>query len=75
MKTGEVLVDLVTTTQTEYLGVDMQEDQVLEGWKERLLGLELGGAVRGNSAYLKRLSGGCGAERPHECAVWTGLFL
>ena len=47
VKTGEVLVDLVTTTQTEYLGVDMQEDQVLEGWKERLLGLELEGRFAG----------------------------
>ena len=47
VKTGEILVDLVTTTQTEYLGTDMQEDQVLEGWKERLLGLELEGRFAG----------------------------
>ena len=47
VKTGEILVDLVTTTQTEYLGTDMQEDQMLEGWKERLLGLELEGRFAG----------------------------
>jgi len=47
VKTGEILVDLVTTTQTEYLGTDMQEDQVLGGWKERLLGLELEGRFAG----------------------------
>ena len=47
VKTGEILVDLVTTTQTEYLGTDMQEDQVLEGWKERRLGLELEGRFAG----------------------------
>ena len=40
-------MDLVTTTQTEYLGTDMQEDQVLGGWKERLLGLELEGRFAG----------------------------
>ena len=47
VKTGEILVDLVTTTQTEYLGTDMQEDHVLEGWKERLMGLELEGRFAG----------------------------
>ena len=47
VKTGEILVALVTTPPTEYLGTDMQEDQVLEGWKERLLGLELEGRFAG----------------------------
>ena len=47
VKTGEILVDLVTTTQTEWLGTDRSEEQVLEGWKEALLGLELAGTFAG----------------------------
>lgn len=41
-KTGEILVDLVTTTQTELL-----EGQILDRWKERLLSLKLDGALTG----------------------------
>lgn len=41
-KTGEILVDLVTTTQAEVL-----EEKVLGAWKERLLSLELDGKLTG----------------------------
>lgn len=44
VKTGEILVALVTTTQTD--GVE-EEDVLLGGWKEGLLGLELAGAFAG----------------------------
>lgn len=47
VKTGEILVDLVTSSQTEWLGTELPENQVLEGWKERLLGLELEGRFAG----------------------------
>ena len=47
VKTGEILVDLVTTTQTEWLGTDQSEEQVLAGWKEALLGLKLEGTYAG----------------------------
>ena len=47
VKTGEILVDLVTTTQTEWLGTDHSEEQVLAGWKEALLGLKLEGTYAG----------------------------
>jgi 23S rRNA (uracil-5-)-methyltransferase RumA len=43
VKTGEILVDLVTTTQTE----GSRENQLLEGWKECLLGLNLEGTFAG----------------------------
>lgn len=48
VKTGEILVDLVTTTQTEgnWKGGEC-EDALLEGWKETLLGLSLEGAFTG----------------------------
>ena len=42
VKTGEILADLVTTTQGQ-----AQEKELLEGWKEELLGLELEGTVAG----------------------------
>lgn len=41
-KTGEMLVDLVTTTQTEGL-----EEQMLDAWKKRLLSLKLEGELTG----------------------------
>lgn len=41
-KTGEILVDLVTTTQT-----DAGEAALLEGWKERVLKLSLTGTLAG----------------------------
>ena len=47
VKTGEILVDLVTTTQTEWLGTDHSEEQVLARWKEALLGLKLEGTYAG----------------------------
>ncbi len=42
VKTSEILVDLVTTTQEQ-----PQERELLEDWKETLLGLELEGTVAG----------------------------
>lgn len=44
VKTGEILIDLVTTTQ------EWQEDReqkLLEAWKDLLLGLPLAGAIKG----------------------------
>ena len=46
VKTGEILVDLVTSTQREYLG-GKPEEEVLSAWKERLLGLPLKGRLAG----------------------------
>lgn len=48
VKTGEILVDLVTTTQTEgsWNGGE-SEEELLWGWKERLLGLPLSGTFAG----------------------------
>jgi 23S rRNA (uracil-5-)-methyltransferase RumA len=43
VKTGEILVDLVTTTQAE----DSRENQLLNGWKDCLLGLDLEGTFAG----------------------------
>lgn len=40
VKTGEILVDLVTTTQSE-------ESALLDEWKQRLLSLNLQGCIRG----------------------------
>lgn len=45
IKTGEILVDLVTSTQRECLG--SSEEVVLGGWKERLLSLALEGNMAG----------------------------
>ena len=42
VKTGEILVDLVTTTQT-----DFSEDELLEGWKAALLAAEYKGKLTG----------------------------
>lgn len=49
VKTGEILVDLVTTTQTETLPEDvrMGEDSLLRGFSDRLLSLPLEGALTG----------------------------
>jgi 23S rRNA (uracil-5-)-methyltransferase RumA len=52
VKTGEILVDLVTTTQVERLmacdaAKDSRENQLLDGWKECLLGLDLEGTFAG----------------------------
>lgn len=52
VKTGEILVDLVTTTQTEYLGAQTDEAAVLEGWKELILALERDGKLEGRLAGL-----------------------
>ena len=41
VKTGEILVDLVTTTQMK------DEEELLEGWKEVLVALEFTGAIKG----------------------------
>ncbi len=42
VKTGEILVDLVTTTQT-----DFSEDELLEGWKAALLAADYKGIMTG----------------------------
>ena len=47
VKTGEILVDLVTSTQREYLG-ERTEEEVLSKWTEKLAGLPLDG---GNSSH------------------------
>lgn len=48
VKTGEILVDLVTSTQTEGTWKSEQnEEALLEGWKEKLLGLDLEGSFAG----------------------------
>lgn len=48
VKTGEVLVDLVTTTQKEGSNKSGEsEEKLLEGWKEALLGLSLEGVFAG----------------------------
>lgn len=46
VKTGEILVDLVTSTQREYLG-GRDEETVLSEWKERLLSLPVDGGFAG----------------------------
>ena len=48
-KTGEILVDLVTTTQWDGLAADlgMEEDPILEAWRDGLLGLSLAGTLVG----------------------------
>ncbi|MBS6644197.1 MAG: 23S rRNA (uracil(1939)-C(5))-methyltransferase RlmD [Clostridiaceae bacterium] len=45
VKTGEILAALVTTTQTE--GISVKEEELLKGWLEVLLGLELEGKYAG----------------------------
>lgn len=52
VKTGEILVDLVTTTQTEHLGKQPDEAAVLEGWKELILALERDRKLEGTLAGL-----------------------
>ena len=46
VKTGEILVDLVTSTQREYLG-ERTEEEVLSKWTEKLAGLPLDGRLAG----------------------------
>ena len=46
VKTGEILVNLVTSTQREYLG-GRDEETVLSEWKERLLSLPVDGRFAG----------------------------
>lgn len=46
VKTGEILVDLVTSTQRECLG-GRDEETVLGQWKDRLVSLELDGTFAG----------------------------
>ena len=53
VKTGEILVSLVTTTQTEWLSAGgSTEEAVLTGFRERLLGLELSGRLAGKFAGI-----------------------
>ena len=52
VKTGEILVDLVTSTQTEGTWKsEANEEELLEGWKEELLALDLEGTFCRNSPY------------------------
>ena len=44
-KTGEILIDLITTTQD--CGSSMGEDTLLKKWADRLLNVELSGTIRG----------------------------
>ena len=46
VKTGEILVDLVTSTQREYLG-ERTEEEALSKWTEKLAGLPLDGRLAG----------------------------
>ena len=46
VKTGEILVDLVTSTQRECFG-EKREEEILEHWKEILLSLPLKGRLAG----------------------------
>lgn len=46
VKTGEILVDLITSTQREYAGVD-GETALLEGWRDVILALDLEGTLAG----------------------------
>lgn len=50
VKTGEILVDLVTTTQTSYLAD--AEEVVLEAWKQALLALKEEGRLAGSFAGI-----------------------
>lgn len=47
VKTGEILVALVTSTQTEVLPEGAEEQIMLKNWKEQLLALELEGTFAG----------------------------
>lgn len=47
VKTGEILVALVTSTQTEVLPEGMNETEMLEAWKQHLLALDLDGTFAG----------------------------
>ena len=46
VKTGEILVDLVTSTQRDYLG-ERTEEEVLAEWTKKLVGLPLDGKLAG----------------------------
>lgn len=46
VKTGEILVDLITSTQREYAGGE-GEPVMLEGWKNAILSLDLEGTLAG----------------------------
>lgn len=47
VKTGEILVDLVTTTQKEALPEGIDEEELLNGWKDGILALPLEGSLAG----------------------------
>lgn len=47
VKTGEILVDLVTTTNTDWLELIDGEKEILEGWKEKICSLSLEGKLAG----------------------------
>lgn len=69
VKTGEILVDLVTTTQTEFLetsqvqektggccSCESAEERVLSGWRNLLLQLKAEGKIAGNFAGILHTS-------------------
>ena len=47
VKTGEILVALVTSTQTGLLPEGVAETELLEGWRRKLLALDLAGTYAG----------------------------
>lgn len=47
VKTGEILADLVTTTQRESLPEGIDEDGLLKEWRDRILALPLEGRLAG----------------------------
>ena len=57
IKTGEILVDLITTTQTDTF--EGTEEALLRGWTERLQALPMEGKLYGHSAYQNDKIGGC----------------
>lgn len=57
VKTGEILVDLVTTTQTDFAEAGAvwtgSEEELLEGLKERLLAADYSGKMTGESWHTR----------------------
>ena len=72
VKTGEILVDLITSTQREYVGEE-GENRLLEGWKNALLSLNLEGTIAGilhteNDSMSDSVQDDSGS-------LWAELFL
>ncbi len=49
VKTGEILIDLITTTQVEFAAQNAvsEDTEILDAWKHELLSLELSGTIAG----------------------------